>query len=86
MLVPRHTAAAKAAGREPKCADRKCFACVCVPQGWLNIDFASEVRLEKKLGEGGFGQVSVLLAPMVLACVHNTLLPVGAANPAQHSA
>jgi hypothetical protein len=27
-------------------------------QGWLNIDFASEVRLEKKLGEGGFGQVS----------------------------
>jgi hypothetical protein len=26
-------------------------------QGWLNIDFASEVRLEKKLGEGGFGQV-----------------------------
>ena len=27
------------------------------PQGWLNIDFASEVRLERKLGEGGFGQV-----------------------------
>lgn len=27
-------------------------------QGWLNIDFAQEVRLEKKLGEGGFGQVS----------------------------
>lgn len=30
----------------------------CVLQGWLNIDFAREVRLEKKLGEGGFGQVS----------------------------
>jgi hypothetical protein len=29
-------------------------------QGWLNIDFASEVRLEKKLGEGGFGQVSAV--------------------------
>jgi hypothetical protein len=26
-------------------------------QGWLNIDFAREVRLERKLGEGGFGQV-----------------------------
>jgi hypothetical protein len=26
----------------------------------LNIDFASEVRLEKKLGEGGFGQVRAL--------------------------
>lgn len=26
-------------------------------QGWLNIDFAQEVRLERKLGEGGFGQV-----------------------------
>ncbi|WIA08756.1 hypothetical protein OEZ85_008179 [Tetradesmus obliquus] len=25
--------------------------------GWLNIDFAREVRLERKLGEGGFGQV-----------------------------
>lgn len=27
--------------------------------GWLNIDFSREVRLEKKLGEGGFGQVSL---------------------------
>ncbi|KAF8072740.1 hypothetical protein HT031_000400 [Scenedesmus sp. PABB004] len=25
--------------------------------GWLSIDFAREVRLERKLGEGGFGQV-----------------------------
>lgn len=25
--------------------------------GWLNLDFAREVRLERKLGEGGFGQV-----------------------------
>jgi hypothetical protein len=26
-------------------------------QGWLKMDFAREVRLERKLGEGGFGQV-----------------------------
>jgi hypothetical protein len=29
-------------------------------QGWLNIDFAREVRLERKLGEGGFGQVKLV--------------------------
>jgi hypothetical protein len=40
--------------------DANTRAC-CVPQGWLNIDFAREVRLEKKLGEGGFGQVCSML-------------------------
>jgi hypothetical protein len=34
--------------------------------GWLNIDFSREVRLEKKLGEGGFGQVG-------LGCLNMTL-------------
>jgi hypothetical protein len=34
--------------------------CLCLLQGWLNIDFAREVRLERKLGEGGFGQVIIV--------------------------
>jgi hypothetical protein len=43
---------------ELSCRQLYCTAAVLLSQGWLNIDFASEVRLEKKLGEGGFGQVS----------------------------
>jgi hypothetical protein len=39
--------------------------------GWLNIDFSREVRLEKKLGEGGFGQVS----PRDVCHVEHCLLP-----------
>jgi hypothetical protein len=44
----------------PACCALPCVsscACLRLRQGWLNIDFAREVRLERKLGEGGFGQV-----------------------------
>lgn len=62
-------------------------------QGWLNIDFAHEVRLERKLGEGGFGQVfrarwhddliAVKLVPFMSLVTHHNLSValVSAAEP-----
>lgn len=67
---------------------------MCALQGWLNIDFTQEVRLERKLGEGGFGQVfkarwkddviAVKLVPfMSLVTHHNySVSLVSAAEPA----
>ncbi|WIA28812.1 hypothetical protein OEZ86_011341 [Tetradesmus obliquus] len=64
--------------------------------GWLNIDFAREVRLERKLGEGGFGQVfrarwrhevlAAKLVPFMSLVAHTSqCLPVTLVSADQHA-
>eukprot|EP00775_Hariotina_reticulata_P006309 gene6309-6544_t len=66
--------------------------------GWLKIHFAREVRLERKLGEGGFGQVfqarwrdeviAAKLVPFMSLVAHHHHLPVTltSADPAAAAA